>query len=116
MRIISILLALLLSSPSVFAETYVCSFLINETNTIMTKTYRRTVDGFEFEGTGWNDIGIAFEDSEIIVLQMTNSAFDLHLTTIVQIVKDGSYFSYTELTSPDSVFNSIYTGTCTVVE
>jgi len=46
MRIITTLLLLLLAS-SVFAETYVCSFLVEILNEIDTTTYRRIADGFE---------------------------------------------------------------------
>ena len=119
MRIFTTLLVLLLSSPSVFAETWVCTWL-NPNNAIITEQFTRTAIGFQNRVNVGNGnisyLDIVYEDFKVIVLHRTTSSPDSpgFITTIVQIEKVGRQnYKSAFLTTGVELIDE---GTCTVVE
>ena len=121
MRILTTLLALLLASP-VFAETYVCSWLVR--GDIATLRFTRAANGFDEprddSTVTWD---IVHESESVLVLHRSVSLIvgivppeDLlpFVTQLAQIEKgnDNSYV-YVFLTKG---VNVLHEGTCTVVE
>jgi archaellum biogenesis ATPase FlaH len=134
MRIITTLLVLLLASPSVLAETWVCSFL-NPSDEIVTLSYERTSNGFVSrmnnvdDGVFDENWSIVHEDIRIIVLikapNLHSNSNDpereeLYLTRMIHLTKNNNrnFIITTLLTlAPDgNQTNEAYEGTCTVVE
>ena len=118
MRIFTTLLVLLLSSPSVFAETYFCSWW-DWRGTEQNYQFIRTTDGFESPDPTGRYSSVSFEiiheDDVVIVLHGTISFIELFTTTVVQLQKGGeNYFVRGEFSDGDS--NFMQEGTCTVVE
>ena len=120
MRIISILLALLLSSPSVNAETWICSW--SDDDEIFNDTYVRTVNGFNESRDGdaldftWE---IVHEDESVLVLHSTttgNSVGAYFYTSITQIEKHGENRFVQSIISPMNSVQIITEGECIVVE
>ena len=120
MRIFITLLVLLLSS-SVFAETYVCSY-VNDDDEITPLQFTRTAGGLEFEyisdnfGSFASMLEIIYEDSLFLVLHSTFviSSDNLIYTSIFQIPKTGgNRYKSSHLFGG---YDFIETGTCTVVE
>ena len=139
MRIITTLLVLLLASPSVLAETWVCSYVenafpssaIKNPGDITTLQFIRTTSGFESPTRNAGNIewDLIHEDEFVLVLHYTSSnvirdasparVFNFS-TELVQIDKNDGYnfffivaFSATDSRGRD---NSVYEGTCTIVD
>ena len=114
MRIFTALLVLLLlASPSVFAETYVCSWL-NDLGVINTEQYTRTASGFEGEITTYN---IIHETEKFLVFHRSTSDDNNLVTFLIEIEKNvlNSWVRFASRLgeSPTSFHDE---GTCTVVE
>ena len=126
MRIFTTLLVLLLASPSVFAETYVCSYLRSGSSSVESKLLKKTANGFE-ERFGrnsritWENV---YEDDLILVLHnsltMTYQYAPLRYSSEIFQIQKCDDCSVGEVLFTWGIFrsygNEIVEGTCTVVE
>ena len=94
MRIFITLLVLLLSSPSVFAETWVCSEVFSGSSYIQQITYRRSGDHFMWKNVRNKDEEkaiIAYEDEKLLFLYTLSTVFNEYFYPIMIDKETGSF-------------------------
>jgi len=121
MRIITTLLFLLLASPSVFSETWVCSWS-DDDGGVFDDAYIRTTNGFEESRDGYAldfNWDIVHEDESVLVLHSTatgNTVGAYFYTSLMQIEKHGENRFVQVVISPMNSVQITTEGQCVVVE
>ena len=121
MRIITTLLFLLLASPLVFSETWVCSWS-DDDGRVFDDAYIRTANGFEESRDGYAldfNWEIVHEDGSVLVLHSTttgNTVGAYFYTSLMQIEKHGENRFVQVVISPMNSVQITTKGQCEIVE